>query len=95
MFKTPSRNIKKLQLDVVNGFIHIHDIACSCNEPGYHTLQIAINQIGKDLTKQQRNQLIKCLGENTTGDAADGDADLQFGDLDALFAEGGEEDPTG
>lgn len=73
----------------------MHDLICDCDEPGFHSLHIATKQIGSELTKLQKQQLIKCLGETTTGDAAAGEEDHDFGDLDALFAEDGEEKPTG
>lgn len=95
MFKAPTRNNKKLQLQLVNGFIHMHDLTCDCDNPGYHVLQITCNQIGKDLKPTEKQQLIKCLGETTTGDAAAGEEDLDLGNLDALFADDGDEETTG
>lgn len=95
MFKKPAFNNKKLQLQLVNGFVHEHDLVCCCNNPGYHVLQITATQIGQELSPKQKQQIIKCLGETTTGDAEDGAEDLDLGDLDALFADDGEENPTG
>lgn len=93
MFRTPPRNNKALQLQLINSFISSHDIACSCSNPGFHTLLITATKIGKELTKEEKNQIIQCLGDTTTTPEEEEEPDL--GDLDALFAENGGEDDEG
>lgn len=93
MFKTPPRNNKSLQLQLVNSFISSHDIACDCQNPGFHTLLIAATKIGKELNKKEKDQIIQCLGDTTTTPEEEDEPDL--GDLDALFAEDGGEDAEG
>lgn len=94
MFKPPTTNNKKIQLQLINSWIHCHDLTCSCDNPGFHILQIAAQQIGPELKKQEKEQIIKCLGQTSTEDAAGGqDSDIDLGDLDALFAEDGDEGP--
>lgn len=93
MFKTPTINKKQLQLQLINTWVQTHDLTCDCNNPGFHVLHIAAEQIGPELNKKDKQQIIKCLGETTGKDAAADPGDnLDFGDLDALFAEDGDEE---
>lgn len=91
MFKNPTLSTKKLQLQLINTWIQTHDLTCDCNNPGFHVLQIAAKQIGPELKPQDKQQIIKCLGETSTTDAAaDTDPDIALEDLEALFAEDGD-----
>lgn len=94
MFKTPNRNIKSLQIQLVNSFIQAHDLTCHCNNPGFHTLLIAAKQIGPEITPSEKQQIQQCLGTTTTEEDAGEDPAIDFGDLDALFAEPGKEENT-
>lgn len=86
---------KNLPLKLTNTLHHIHGLFCDCNEGIYHCLKEILQQTGKEFNKKQQEQLKKCLGstQETTGTDA---ADIDFGeDLDALFADDGEEKETG
>lgn len=94
MFSPPKLSTKQQKLQLVNAFITSHDLVCHCKNPGYHSLLIATEQIGKELTPKEKTQIKQCLGEeDTTGDGAEGD--LGYGDLDKLFAEDFTEEDAG
>lgn len=91
-------NQKTLQLQWINGLVHLHDLHCGCNDPLEHTI-IGITNQEKNLrfTDKEKQQLKKCLfgEENTTKEEEIGDEDLA-----ALFTEdygdqNTEEDATG
>ncbi len=78
-------NPKRDNLDMINAYVHIHDLKCNCNTP----LQHIINQL-----IEKEPELTKCLTTPTTedgrGDAVD---TIEDGDLDRLFEEDfGEDD---
>lgn len=85
MFSTPQFSQRKLELQLVNNFIGAHDLVCSCNNPGFHSLLILGKQIGPELNQQDKQQIKQCLGSDDTATADT--ADLDFGDLEKLFAE--------
>ncbi len=88
MFKYPTKNNRKQELKIINACIGCHDLTCECNEPAYHTLQIFIKQLKPELNKQQKDQLIKCLGDGGDQDILDKDISEDVGeDLERLFAE--------
>lgn len=95
MFKPQVYNDKKLQLLITNSLIHSHDLACDCSDPTFHSTLLILNQLGKEFTDEQKHQLKKCLGTTTENkDTVDHGDD--FGkDLENLFAEDGDTDPTG
>lgn len=66
------------ELQLINCLIGTHDLACGCTEPLIHIENLI-----------QSTKTPTCHGTTTTGDAADG---LDIGDLDALFAENGDDD---
>ena len=92
MFLTPSRNTKQNQLQLTNAAITCHDLTCSCNNPGFHTLLTLTKQIGPELTEQEKTQLIKCLGITTADTARTEEEDHGLEDLEELFAEGATDD---
>lgn len=79
---------KQLNLQIVNTYVNVHDLNCSCDEPLKHIIQ----QI------QEQEPTLKCLTTGETGgdhgleDGVDG---LGEGELEALFAETEEKDTTG
>lgn len=75
---------KKQQLQFINTVIGVHDIACDCLNPAYHSLKILTQQIGPELQKQEKEQLQKCLGTPDTTEDKDQDG-FDVGDLEALF----------
>lgn len=95
MFKTPalSNNQKKLQL--LNGITTLHDFVCCCDNPLIHTSQILLQQLSKEASKEDKNQLIKCLGHTTEEGHGPEEDILGDVDLEALFAEDTGEDTTG
>lgn len=84
MFQNPNYGHRRLQLEITNTCIQVHGLTCSCNNPGYHLLQILTEQIGKELKPEEKNQLKQCLGDQGTT-AAGGEEDHIFGDLEELF----------
>lgn len=80
--KTP--NYKRDNLDMINGYVHIHDLKCNCHTP----LQHIINQL-----IEKEPELTKCLTTTTTEDGTAGVLDtIDAGDLDRLFADDFTED---
>ncbi len=86
MFSTPKLTKTQQENQLINCCIGNHDLLCHCKNPGYHTLWILTNKIGKELTPQEKQQLKQCLGEDHTTNAADGPEE-DIGDLELLFAE--------
>lgn len=84
-------NNKKQQLQFINCCIGIHDLNCTCNNPGFHTLKLLAQQIGPELNQQDKNTIKKCLGGDEDGKPADVDG-IDFGDLEKLFEEDDTED---
>lgn len=80
---------------LMNGFVTQHDFFCNCPEPAFHCISILAKQLKKELSPENKKQLIKCLGEDTpTEDAGTGD-DIGIGDLEKLFAEDDTEGASG
>lgn len=92
MFLTPRYSTKQTQLQLTNAAISCHDLACSCNNPGFHTLLTLAKQIGPELNKQERNQILQCLGDTTTATEPTAEEDHGLEDLEELFAEGATDD---
>lgn len=87
MFKTPSLSTNQKKLQFINGITTLHDFICCCDNPLIHSSQILLQQLSKEASNEDKNQLIKCLGTTTEedhGDAADILGDV---DLDAFFAD--------
>lgn len=81
-------NEKQLNLQIVNTYVNIHDLNCSCEEPLKHI----IKQI------QEQEPTLKCLTTGETGEnpgLEDGVDGLGDGELEALFADTEEKDTTG
>lgn len=81
-FIAPNYTKKQLNLQMVNAYVHIHDLHCHCKSPLTHIIQ----QI------QQQEPSIKQCQDSTTAVAGgqDGDADIDHfgpGELELLFAE--------
>lgn len=83
----------------INVCVGAHDLICDCDEPTKHLL-LHIFSHGEpyQVTKEQKDNIIKCLittEEEDTKDVGDG---LGAGDLEKLFSEDTdvkEEDDTG
>lgn len=92
----PGYNKNELRLQLVNGFVHMHDLVCHCNRRLEHCIIIILEQEEHlRFTKEEKEKLKKCLGttEDHTGGAADDF--INEGDLDTLFAEDFTEEDTG
>lgn len=81
-FIPPNYSKKQLNLQMVNGYVHIHDLMCHCQKPLKHIIEQIYNQ---------EPTLQKWPDTTTAGAGApDGDADTEpfgEGELEALFAE--------
>lgn len=81
-FVPPNYTKKQLNLQMVNGYVHIHDLHCHCKTPLNHIIQ----QI-----YQQEPTIKKCQGTSTEEDGnLDTGADVDHfgpGELERLFAE--------
>lgn len=86
-------NNKRQQLQFINCCIGIHDIVCTCSNPLFHSTKILLKQLAPELQKQERIQLQKCLGEETTTTKEE-DPGFDIGDLENLFGEDAAEDDT-
>lgn len=87
-FVDPKYTPKQLQLQMVNAYVHIHDLHCHCKSPLRHIIQQIENQ----------EPSIKKWRDTTTADDGDqhgGDVIDQFGpgELERIFAE--DEDTAG
>lgn len=87
-------NNKKQQLQYINLCIGAHDLVCDCQEPGFHSLKLLANQIGRELQPEQKKEIQKCLGITTGEDHTDID-NIDIGDLEKLFEEDITEDDSG
>lgn len=95
-FQTPGYNKNELRLQLVNGFVHFHDMICKCPTPLEHCVASIFEQENHlRFNKETKTLIQKCLGttEDHTGGAADDY--IEQGDLDTLFAEDFGEDDTG
>lgn len=95
MFHTPNLSTKGKEKQLINAFVGSHDLLCNCNEPAFHCLQILTKNLAPELSKNNKDQLIQCLGTTTTAATAGGEEDLGIEDLEKLFAEDGTDDDTG
>ncbi len=90
---------RQLELQLCNALIATHDLACGCQDPIKHAIQLLLKfGIDSSITPQTRNQL-ECLlstatgSDHTTDSAGDAvDAVLADGDLEELFKETFEDD---
>lgn len=85
-YVNPKYTPKQMTLQMVNSYVHIHDLTCHCKQPLKHI----IKQI------EEQEPTIKKWRDSTTTAAGnqDGDADIDHfgpGELEKLFAEDTEE----
>lgn len=94
MFLSPNASTKAKQRLLVNGFVSQHDLLCCCNRPAFHCFNILAEQLSKELSPKEKQQIISCLGttEDTTAGTTE---DHGIDDLEKLFAEGTTEDADG
>lgn len=79
-------NKKSNQLQFINLAIGIHDLNCQCNNPGFHTLKIFTEQIGKELNDTDKKTIQRCLG-GSDHTATEEDTGEDLGEeLEKLFA---------
>ncbi len=78
---------------LINSFIGNHDLVCDCYNPAVHCLNILLEQLAPELQERDKQQIKQCLGETTT--ATDADIGIDTADLEKLFGEDDEEEPTG
>lgn len=92
--QNPAYQGKALEQQWINNIFSSHDLMCGCRDPILHLL-ILLNKQGKAIKPETEVRNIKCLitGEK---DSEDNDmADIDQGDLEALFADDGPgDDPT-
>lgn len=95
MFKTPPFGLKQKQLQLINLCVGGHDLLCCCSNPLFHTGKIILQQLSKEISEQDKNQLIQCLGDTTTAEEED-PTGIDGKDLELLFADdAGEDADTG
>lgn len=95
MFKPATYNEKKIQLELTNILTSCHLLSCECDEPTFHSTKLILQQLSRELTQDQKNQLKKCLGDSTE-DNGRVIAEDDFGeDLETLFAEDFTEEKQG
>lgn len=85
---------KQQKLQLCNVLCGIHDLNCNCYNPLYHSAKIILDQLNKELKKEERHQLKLCLTEETTTKDEE-DVGFTTGDLEALFAENGDDTEDG
>lgn len=99
MYHPVNYNERKIQLQLTNLNVGIHDLICSCQQPAFHTSKILLKQLSGELTKQQKSELKRCLGteEDTPQDGGDhAIVALDFGDdLEKIFQDSATEDNDG
>jgi len=81
-FIPPNYSKRQLNLQMVNGYVSIHDLMCHCKQPLHHI----IKQI-----EEQEPSIKKCQGSSTAAAGIQDGEDVidQFGpgELEELFAE--------
>lgn len=90
MFKNerPKLSPRQKNLQIVNAYVSIHDLNCHCDKPLHHILQQIYDQ--EPTLQKEKCPSIDVAGTDPTGkETID---DFGPGELEALFAEGGEED---
>ncbi len=86
MFKT-QLNEKQTTQQLINTFCNTHDLVCDCDHQPFHILKLLATKLSTELTPQQKQEIIKCLGDTTTGEEITMVAEDDFGkDLEDLFA---------
>lgn len=76
---------KRDQIKFVNCLVGIHDFKCECEKPALHSFKILAQQLGPELTKDEKIEVQKCLGLTTTEKDDHGE---DFGDdLETVFAD--------
>lgn len=96
MFQAPYMTNKGKQTQLINSFVHSHDLLCSCIKPTFHCLQILAQQLAPELKPEEKQQIIQCLSTaTTTTDAAGEDQDDFIGDLEKLFEDDITEEDAG
>lgn len=90
---------KCMELQMTNAFMHIHDLACGCNDPLLHTIQLLLSNKIDSTIPESTKEKIKCLLSTEAGfnhgegDTPEDIADvLTAGDLEELFKENTEDD---
>lgn len=91
MFSSPRFTTKQKEKSLINSYVTSHDLTCDCSNPAFHCALILLKHLGPELNQQDKQQLKKCLGEETTTTKED-DIGIDAGDLEALFANDGEEE---
>lgn len=92
----PEYGIRGRELNWLQSSMQSHDCFCGCKDPVSHLIKIALKHGGcMDFNESKLKQLAKCHAttdstkdeDGTTTDQNDGpEGDLDFGDLNALFA---------
>lgn len=84
-----SKKPTKRQLhDWINITNSVHDLICDCNEGNKHFLkEITSRKEEIFLTKQEKEEIIKCLSTTEDHTTITGEDGIDAGDLEALFAE--------
>lgn len=81
-FVDPKYTPRQLQLQMVNAYVHIHDLHCNCKSPLRHIIQQIENQ--EPSIKKWRDSTTAAAGPHDGEDVID-----QFGpgELESIFAE--------
>lgn len=91
-YKPITLSTKHKNLNWVNSICAIHDLQCQCDNPLGHTIiQILKQEPELKFTQEDKNLIQKCLTTGDHGDALDGFGD---GELEALFAQDGDDAAT-
>lgn len=100
-FKPTFYNDTAKEKQYLNCLVNCHDLWCGCDEPLKHTASTIFKFCGPtDFNEEDKQNILKCLGNGTTTTtAADGgdqeDGGFGPGDLEKLFSEPDIEDDTG
>lgn len=87
-FVDPKYTPRQLQLQMVNAYVHIHDLHCRCKSPLKHIIQQIENQ--EPSIKKWRDSTIAAAGPQHGDDVIE---NFGPGELERIFAE--EEDTEG
>lgn len=87
-FVDPKYTPRQLQLQMVNAYVHIHDLHCNCKSPLKHIIKQIENQ--EPSIKQWRDSTTAAAGLQDGDDVID---HFGPGELERIFAE--EEDTEG
>lgn len=90
-YQNPIYSPRALEQQWMNNIFQSHDLWCGCQKPIIHLLTI-VNKNGKAIKPEEEINNILCLITGEKDSSKEEDNDFGPGELEALFAEDGEQE---